>query len=181
LLENWAFIFAKSVKQQEDALLNKIWEMPEVKEVHLMEGEFDVLAVARTEDWHLDPRPKIARFVIDKIRPLLEVADTRTIIPAQTHTKPSFARPERRVPAFIFLQTQSGKNEDVVRDLLKYKQTREAHVLLGKWDALAVMEFEKDVTITVPAQVAKMIDRQVAKIPGVVDTETYVPITFKMR
>jgi DNA-binding Lrp family transcriptional regulator len=85
------------------------------------------------------------------------------------------------VPAFIFLQTQSGKNEDVVRDLLKYKQTREAHVLLGKWDALAVMEFEKDVTITVPAQVAKMIDRQVAKIPGVVDTETYVPITFKMR
>lgn len=178
---NWAFIFMKSMKTKEAELMNQLWEMIEIREVHMLEGEYDVLAVARTEDWRLDPRPRIARFVIEKIRPMPDVADTRTIIPAQTQTKTTSARPERRVPAFVFMQTKLGKNDDVVKALLGYKQVREAHSLLGKWDVLAVMEFEKDVTITVPAQVAQIIDKQVAKIAHVMDTETYVPITSRIK
>ncbi len=181
LLESWAFIFLKSTKTKERQLMDRLWEMIEVRECHMLEGDYDVLAVSRTEDWRLEPREKIARFVLDKIRPLQDVVDTRTIIPAISQTKTTPVRPERRVPAFVFLQTKPGKNEDVIKSLLGYKQVREAHSLLGKWDALAVMEFEKDVTITVPAQVARIVDERVAKISGVVDTETYVPITSKFK
>lgn len=181
MLTNWAFVFMKSMKTKETELMNQLWEMIEIREVHMLEGEFDVLAVARTEDWRLDPRERIARFIIEKIRPMPDVTDTRTIIPAQTQTKTTNVRPERRVPAFVFMQTKLGKNDDVVRSLLHYKQVREAHSLLGKWDVLAVMEFEKDVTVTVPAQVARIIDKQVSKISHVVDTETYVPITSRIK
>jgi len=66
---------------------NRLFSFPEVKEVHELTGEKDLLVVVEME--HdllavLTPAKRIADFVVEKISLVNHVVSTETIIPVRT-------------------------------------------------------------------------------------------------
>jgi DNA-binding Lrp family transcriptional regulator len=86
------------------------------------------------------------------------------------------AHPERRAYAFVFISTKLGKSQAVMNDIMKCNEVVESHLLLGKTDVLAVLEFEKGIVPPVPERVARIVTEEIAKVSDITDTETLCPI-----
>jgi len=74
----YAYLFIELGSSDEEEVLEKLKEMPEIKEAHIIFGEWDVIAkveVKSPED--------LTAFIIDKIRTMPEVKMTSTMIVAK--------------------------------------------------------------------------------------------------
>lgn len=86
-----AFIFIAIAPGSEEAFVERLMRYEEVLEVHLVVGEYDVLAVLEFEVygqafvWSF--QEIVSNFVLEKIRRLRGVRDTNTIIPTRSVTK----------------------------------------------------------------------------------------------
>jgi anthranilate phosphoribosyltransferase len=67
-----------SVTENEQKVVDKILELQEIKEAHILFGEWDVIAKVS-----IDSPEGLSAFVMDKIRPLKEVKLTSTMIVAK--------------------------------------------------------------------------------------------------
>ena len=68
---------------REREVAEKLFKVTEVKEVHLIAGEWDILAVVETErEIVLPTDEKVLELVMDKITTLPYLRDTNTIIPS---------------------------------------------------------------------------------------------------
>ena len=122
-------------------------------------------------------REILVDIVSGKIRRMSMVERTNTIVPAMSMMKETHVtRPERRAYAFVFAQTKMGKELEVLNRIMKYDEVIESHLVLGKSDVLAVLEFEKGVFPPVPERIAKILTGKIAKISDIVDTETISPL-----
>ena len=72
-------------------ILGRFELLPEVRELHLITGKFDLLVALESEDVDLDPRRQVVEMVVDKVRKLGGIVDTRTIIPIEQQMRPATA------------------------------------------------------------------------------------------
>jgi len=175
MLKSFELIRSKTGK--EDVLMARLMKLPQVRETHLLAGEWDIMATLAFEEEPVDPRERLLDLVTGKIRKIPLVRDTNTIVPAMSRMREThLAHPERRAYAFVFIATKLGKEQEVMNQVMKYNEVAESHLLLGKADVLVVLEFEKGIVPPVPERVAKMVTEQIAKIDNILETETLCPI-----
>jgi len=152
-------------------------KIPEVKETHLLAGKFDVMATMVFERQPVDSRAQILSVITRKIRKMPIVRDTSTIVPAMSlHQEVHLEHQNRRAYAFVFITTRLGKEQDVMKNVLKIRDVAESHLLLGKADVLAVLHFEKEVLPSVPERAARIVTEKIARIHNIVETQTLCPI-----
>lgn len=162
---------------KEDVLMERLMKLPQVRETHLLAGTWDIMAVLAFEQEPVDPRERMLDLVTGKIRKMTLVRDTNTIVPAVSRMREAhLAHPERRAYAFVFIDAKLGKSQTVMNQLMKYNEVVESHLLLGKSDVLAVLEFERGIVPPVSERVARIVTEEIANISDITDTETLCPI-----
>ena len=172
-----AFELIRAQTGREDALMARLMKLSQVRETHLLAGEWDIMATLAFEEEPVDPRERLLDLVTGKIRKMPLVRDTCTIVPAMSRIKEMhLAHPERRAYAFVFIDAKMGKGQEVMNHVIKYGEVAESHLLLGKTDVLAVLEVEKGITPPVPERVARIVTEEIARIDNIVETETLCPI-----
>jgi DNA-binding Lrp family transcriptional regulator len=172
-----AFELIRAQTGKEETLMQHLMKLRQVRETHLLAGTWDIMATMAFDDEPVDPRESMLDVVTGKIRKMPLVRDTNTIVPAKSKMREMhLAHPERRAYAFVFIDTKLGKNQAVMDRIMKYDEVIESHLLLGKHDVLAVLEFEKGIVPSVSERVAHIVTEEIANISNIADTETYCPI-----
>jgi len=86
-----AFVFVNVTPGKDRKVLEKLLKYDEVIEVHLIPGQYDLLAVLEFElygrEIYASAQETISKFVIEKIRKLRDVQDTNTVFPSFSATK----------------------------------------------------------------------------------------------
>jgi len=154
--------------------------LPEVREIHLITGKFDLLVTLESAETELDPRQKVVQVVVDKVRKPGGIRDTSTIIPIDSHfsSAPPSSRPTAR--SFIFIQCEPGKERGLMNKILAIPEVTATHFLFGKSDLLVELEVEKSFISQPPQRVAAVRDR-ITKFSEVKDTQTFVPLESTVK
>jgi DNA-binding Lrp family transcriptional regulator len=165
----------------EQEVLNRFKAMPEVREIHLITGKFDLLVTLESEETELDPRQKIVELVVEKIRKAGGIIDTRTIIPIDSQYRSPTVATRPTVKAFVFIQSEAGREKELMSKLLSFPELSGVHLLFGKADLLAELEAEKSFVHPPPQHIANLVQTKISKLTGVRDTDTYVPLESVMK
>ena len=72
------FILIKAAPTHEHEVYNDLIKVPEIVELHALFGEYDVIAKIEAEDYE-----KLGNIVVNKIRVIEGVIDTKTLIGAK--------------------------------------------------------------------------------------------------
>ena len=76
--------------------------------------------------------------------------------------------------AFVLIKVSPGHTEEVVDELMGIPDVREAHIVPGDWDILAVISSQKDIAVPSDEKVYKLVLDKISKIRHVEDTNTMV-------
>ena len=76
--------------------------------------------------------------------------------------------------AFVLIRVSPGHEEEVVENLMKINDVREAHIVPGDWDIIAVVSSQKDIVAPSDEKVYKLVLDKISKIRHVQDTNTMV-------
>lgn len=165
----------------EREILDRFKVLPEVREVHLITGKFDLLVALESEETDLDPRGRVVAVVTDRVRKAGGVLDTRTIIPidSETRSPPQTDRPMTK--GFIFIQSDAGREKELMAKLLQIPEVYGVHLLFGKADVLAELIVEKSMVNPPPQRIAELVETRIAKLGAVHDTDTYVPLESTVK
>jgi DNA-binding Lrp family transcriptional regulator len=171
-----SFLLIKVKPGMEKEILARFKALPEVREIHLITGKFDLLVALESEETEIDPRQKVAEVVIDKVRKAGGIVDTRTIIPIEADSGPP--RPSERptTKGFVFVMSEAGKTKELMQKLLGLPEVRGVYMLFGKADVLAELEVEKSYVHPPPQHIASIVESKIARLAAVHDTDTYVPL-----
>ncbi len=83
-----AFIFLETSLGKETEVAEALWKLDEVKEVHVIPGRKDVLAVVEVSRHLLEPDSQsIYWFILDRIKGVSDVINTDTLIPIVSMSK----------------------------------------------------------------------------------------------
>ena len=80
--------------------------------------------------------------------------------------------------AFVFIDVAPGKDRKVAENLLKYSKIVEVHMITGRHDILAVLEFEiyaQQIFTSFQETAAKFVLEKIRKLGYVQDTNTIIP------
>jgi hypothetical protein len=172
-----SFLLVKVKPGTEKEILGRFKALPEVREIHLITGKFDLLVALESEETEVDPRQRVAEVVMDKVRKAGGVVDTRTIIPIEAESRPYQPNADRPVAkSFVFVMSEAGKAKELMRKLLEIPEVTGVYMLFGKADVLAELEVEKSYVHPPPQHVASIVENRIAKLGAVHDTDTYVPL-----
>ena len=170
------FLLVKTKPGLEKEILDRFKALPEVREIHLITGKFDLLVAIESDETEIDPRQKVAEVVMNKVRTAGGIIDTRTILPieeALKHTKTT-ERPTQK--GFVFVMSEAGKEKELMGKLLALPEVSGVYLLFGKADLLAELEVEKSFVNPPPRKIASLVETKIAKLSTVHDTDTYVPL-----
>jgi hypothetical protein len=171
-----SFILVKTRPGMEKEILDRFKALPEVREIYLITGKFDLLVGIESEETELDPRQKVAEIVVEKVRKAGGIKDTSTIIPIDSHYRPTSTPSDRPVTkSFVFVQCEAGKERPLLNRILEIPEALATHLLFGKSDILVELEVEKSFVNPPPQRVAAIVDR-IARFSEVKDTQTFVPL-----
>ena len=166
----------KTKPGMEKEILDRFKSFPEVREIHLITGKFDLLVALESDETELDPRQRVAEVAMDKVRKAGGVVDTRTIIPIESESRPAQTPERPTAKAFVFVMSEAGKAKELMHKLLEFPEVRGVYMLFGKADVLAELEVEKSYVHPPPQHVASIVETRIAKLGAVHDTDTYVPL-----
>ena len=76
--------------------------------------------------------------------------------------------------AFVLIKVAPGHEEKVVEDLMKIDQVKEAHIVPGDWDIIAVVSSEKQIVVPSDERVYRIVIDKINKIKHIQDTNTLV-------
>jgi DNA-binding Lrp family transcriptional regulator len=76
--------------------------------------------------------------------------------------------------AFVLIKVSPGHEEEVVDNLMKIPDVREAHIVPGDWDIIAVVSSQKEIVVPSDEKVYKLVLDKISKIRHVQDTNTMV-------
>jgi DNA-binding Lrp family transcriptional regulator len=77
-----AFIYLSTKLGKEKSVAEDLWKIPEIKEVHIVPGKYDILAVAEVERKFLEPDSQnIYWFLLARIENISHIENTSTVIP----------------------------------------------------------------------------------------------------
>jgi len=83
-----AFIFVQAVLGRESKVADALYKLEEIREVHVIPGRHDILAVAEVPRRLLEPDAQsIYWFIVERIKTLGDVTDTETLIPIVSASK----------------------------------------------------------------------------------------------
>ena len=83
-----AFILIKAAPGHEEYIIDHLMKIPDVKEVHIIPGVWDILAVVSTpKEIALPSDEKIYRLVLQKVMRIKHVQDTNTMVSQFSRTK----------------------------------------------------------------------------------------------
>jgi len=171
-----SFLLVKTEPGHEKEIQDRFRALPEVREIHLITGKFDLLIELESEETELDPRRKVVEVVVDKVRKAGGIRDTSTIIPIDSHFRPMQAPSDRPMAkSYVFVQTEAGKERPLMNKILEIPEVLATHLLFGKSDLLVELQVEKSFISQPPQRVAAIVDRM-AKFHEVKDTQTFVPL-----
>ena len=171
-----SFLLVKTKPGVEKDILSRFKALPEVREIHLITGKFDLLVALESEETEVDPRQRVAEVVIEKVRTAGGIVDTRTIIPIDSESRPSMTPDRPTAKGFVFVMSEAGKAKELMRKLLEIPEVHGVYMLFGKADVLAELEVEKSYVHPPPQHIAALVENQIAKLGAVHDTDTYVPL-----
>lgn len=176
-----SFLLVKTKPGIEKEVQERFKALPEVREIHLITGKFDLLVALESQDTDIDPRRKVVELVVETVRKSGGIIDTRTIIPIESDQRP--VRPSDRPTArgFVFVRGEAGKSKDLMNRLLALPEVFGVYMLFGKADILAELEVEKSLINPPPQHIASIVETRIAKMPAVHDTETYVPLESTVK
>ncbi len=97
-----AFIYLATKLGKEKSVAEDLWRIPEIKEVHIVPGKYDILAVAEVERKFLEPDTQnIYWFLLSRIEGISGIEDTSTIIPVLSMSHWSHSREKQHnTPAY---------------------------------------------------------------------------------
>jgi DNA-binding Lrp family transcriptional regulator len=76
--------------------------------------------------------------------------------------------------AFVLLKVLPGHEDEVVNDLMGIQEVKEAHIVPGEWDILAVISSQREIVVPSDEKVYKVVMNKIEKIRHVQDTLTMV-------
>lgn len=83
-----AFLLINVVTGKEDVIVDKLLKLKEIREVHIVPGDYDILAVIEVETGLIKTAPeKLAEIVKGKVRKIAGVSHTMTLIPLVSKVK----------------------------------------------------------------------------------------------
>jgi DNA-binding Lrp family transcriptional regulator len=83
-----AFVLVKVAPGHERAVLEELMEIDEVREAHIVPGEWDILAVVSSKREIVAPSDeRVYRVVLDKINKIRHIQDTNTMVSQFSKTK----------------------------------------------------------------------------------------------
>lgn len=176
-----SFLLIKTKPGTEQDVLNRFKALPEVREIHMITGKFDLLVTIESAETDLDPRQKVAELVVEKVRKAGGIIDTRTIIPISSQSRPTTPPDRPTVKAFTFIRSEAGKEKELMNKLLQIPEITGVHLLFGKADLLAELSAEKSLVHPPPQHIANLVQTKISKLNGVHDTDTYVPLESIMK
>jgi len=171
-----SFLLVKVKPGMEKTVLDRFKILPEVREIHLIAGKFDLLVALESEETEVDPRQRVAEVVMDKVRSAGAVVDTRTIIPIESESRPTRPIERPMTKGFVFVMSEAGKARELMHKLLEIPEVCGVYMLFGKADVLAELEVEKSYVQPPPQRIASIVEGRIAKLGAVHDTDTYVPL-----
>jgi len=171
-----SFLLIKTKPGVEKEILDRFKALPEVREIHLITGKFDLLVALESEETELDPRRKVVDLVTEKVRKAGGVVDTRTIIPIESEFRSSKPSERPISKGFVFVMSEAGKCKELMGKLLGFPEVRAVYMLFGKADVLAELEVEKSFINPPPQRIADIVETKIGKLGAVHDTDTYVPL-----
>ncbi len=80
--------------------------------------------------------------------------------------------------AFVFIAIAPGSEEAFVERLMRYEEVLEAHLIVGEYDVLAVLEFEvygQAFVWSFQEIVSNFVLEKIRRLRGVRDTNTIIP------
>ena len=83
--------------------------------------------------------------------------------------------------AFVLIKVDPGHEETVVEELMKIPEVREAHIVPGNWDVLAVVSSQKEIVVPSDEKVYKLVMDKIGKIKHIRDTNTMVSQFSRMK
>jgi len=83
--------------------------------------------------------------------------------------------------AFVLIRVEPGHEEDVVDALMKIPEVREAHIVPGDWDILAVVSSQKEIVVPSDEKVYKLVMDKISRIKHIRDTNTMVSQFSKIK
>ena len=76
--------------------------------------------------------------------------------------------------AFVLIKVAPGHEEEVLDNLMKIPDVREAHIIPGDWDIITVVSSQKEIVVPSDEKVYKLVLDKISKIKHVQDTNTMV-------
>ncbi len=87
----------------------------------------------------------------------------------------------RQARAFVLIETDPGKEKEVMEKLLKFDEVKEVHLYAGEMDLIAVLETEREVVVPGSKKITDFVIDKVQSIAEVQDTETIIPTYSKTK
>ena len=82
------FLLINVVSGKEGSVARKLMRVPEIREVHTVLGEYDLLAVMELERGFIKPvSDKVAEILRAKVRKIAGISHTETLIPVASKVK----------------------------------------------------------------------------------------------
>jgi DNA-binding Lrp family transcriptional regulator len=169
-------LLLKAKPGMEKDIQERFKALPEVREIHLIAGKFDLLVAMESEETELDPRRNVVELVIEKVRKSGGVVDTSTILPVESENLPAKSSDRPIAKGFVFISSEAGKTQEVIRKLRELPEARGVYLLFGKSDILVELEVEKSMVNPPPQRIASIVETRIAKMPAVHHTQTFVPL-----
>ncbi len=83
-----AFLYLTTTLGKEKDVTEALWKLPEVKEVHIVPGRYDILAVVEVDRELLEPESQsVYWFLLDRVKAIGNISDTETLIPIVSMSK----------------------------------------------------------------------------------------------
>jgi len=83
-----AFVLIKAAPGHEEDVIDRLMKIPDVREVHIVPGVWDILAVvSTTKEIALPSDEKVYRLVLQKIMKIKHVQDTNTMVSQFSRSK----------------------------------------------------------------------------------------------
>jgi DNA-binding Lrp family transcriptional regulator len=81
----------------------------------------------------------------------------------------------RTQKAFVLLRADTGHARGVADHLMKLGEVKEAHIIAGDWDLLAVIEVDREAVSPTDESVLEVVMEKITKIAHVRRTSTIIP------
>ena len=79
------------------------------------------------------------------------------------------------------IEAQAGRENRIIEKLFLYKEVQEVHFVAGDFDIIAKICLERNLLSSDAEVIGQFIQNRVRSIPGVVKTQTLIPLSSKLK